>query len=74
MDADGMDTAGTGLRNITNSSARESWPTWTPDVNKIAFQSDRDKNWEIYLINADGTELQRLTDNDFKDSEPAWRP
>ena len=46
----------------------------SPDGSKIAFQSYHDDNWEIYIMNADGTEQQRLTNNNVKDSEPAWRP
>jgi len=42
--------------------------------NKIAFQSDRDGDHEIYVMNADGTEVQQLTDNDDGDWVPVWSP
>jgi Tol biopolymer transport system component len=46
-----------------------------PGVNgKIAFQSDRDGNWEIYVMNADGSGQTRLTFNAAADTEPAWSP
>src|SRR5215210_7256925 len=41
---------------------------------KIAFQSNRDGNSEIYTMNATGTALDRLTNNHATDSEPAWSP
>ena len=41
---------------------------------RIAFNSYRDGNSEIYVINADGSGLQRLTSNDDKDTCPAWSP
>ncbi len=41
---------------------------------KIAFHSDRDGDHEIYVMNADGTEVQQLTDNDDSDGGPAWSP
>ena len=41
---------------------------------KIAFISDRDGNAEIYVMNADGTEQNRLTDNDGADGPFAWSP
>ena len=41
---------------------------------KIAFMSNKDGNWEIYLINDDGSGLQRLTDNAANDGLPAWSP
>jgi Tol biopolymer transport system component len=54
----------------------ESQPAWAgtfPGVNgKIAFVSDRDGNNEIYVMNADGSEQTRLTDNLGDDSAPSW--
>ena len=43
---------------------------------KIAFASDRDgeANYEIYVMNADGTEQTRLTNHPAKDWNPAWSP
>jgi Tol biopolymer transport system component len=41
---------------------------------KIVFQSDRDGNNEIYLMNADGTGLARLTNNPAADIQPALSP
>ncbi|MDH4136490.1 MAG: hypothetical protein OEW09_07235, partial [Anaerolineae bacterium] len=42
--------------------------------NKVAFMSMRDGNWEIYSINADGSDLQRLTDNGVNDGLPTFSP
>jgi TolB protein len=42
--------------------------------NKIAFSSDRDGNDEIYIMNVDGSEQTRLTDNPGGDSEPCFSP
>jgi hypothetical protein len=42
---------------------------------KIAFASNRDGgNPEIYTMNADGTQLDRLTNNPQSDLQPAWSP
>ncbi len=41
---------------------------------RITFQSVRDGNWEIYLINADGTGLTNLTQNPASDINPEWSP
>ena len=49
-------------------------PTWSPDGNKIAFDSNRDGDTEIYIINADGNELTRITNNAAEDTYPAWSP
>lgn len=42
--------------------------------NRIAFTSNRDGNWEIYLINDDGSDLRRLTNNPAMDGLPTWSP
>jgi Tol biopolymer transport system component len=42
---------------------------------QIAFYSDRDGDWEIFTMNADGTNLQQLTVNSARnDAHPAWSP
>ena len=41
---------------------------------KIAFASDRDGNFEIYVMNPDGGGLVRLTNNPAEDTQPTWSP
>jgi len=41
---------------------------------RIAFMSNRDGNWEIYVVREDGTGLKRLTNNASDDGLPAWSP
>ena len=41
---------------------------------RIAFMSDRDWNWEIYVMDADGGNLQNLTNNPGADKDPSWSP
>ncbi|NIM52761.1 MAG: hypothetical protein GTO22_26535, partial [Gemmatimonadales bacterium] len=38
-------------------------PAWSPDGTRIAFASNRDGNYEIYVMDADGSNPVRLTDN-----------
>ena len=42
--------------------------------NTIAFMSDRDGTFDIYVMNADGTGQTRLTDNLAWDESPSWSP
>jgi TolB protein len=49
-------------------------PAWSPDGTKIVFQSNRDGNWEIYVMDADGSNQQRLTINPAGDYWPSWGP
>lgn len=41
---------------------------------KIVFTSTRDGNFEIYVMNDDGSRVQRLTYNKFRDKNPVWSP
>ena len=47
-------------------------PAWSPDGRKIAFVSRRDGNSEIYVINADGSGQENLTQHPARDSHPSW--
>jgi dipeptidyl aminopeptidase/acylaminoacyl peptidase len=43
-------------------------------ASRTAFYSDRDGDTEISVVDADGTPVQQLTDNDDWDGEPSWSP
>jgi Tol biopolymer transport system component len=47
---------------------------WSPDGRRIAFMSDRDGNFEIYVVNADGSQERRLTREPEFDRDPVWSP
>lgn len=49
-------------------------PSPTPIPERIAFVSERDGNWEIYAMNADGTGVTRLTHHPAFDACPSWSP
>ena len=49
-------------------------PCWSPDGSRILFPSDRDGNREIYLMNADGSELKNLTNHPATDDHSLWSP
>ena len=49
-------------------------PTATSPTARIAFASDREGDWEIYVMNADGSGQTRLTDNPGPDLYPNWSP
>ena len=59
---------------LTPHKSYDYKPVWSPDGKHIAFASDRDGNFEIYLINPDGTHLQRLTNTPGHEDFPAWSP
>ena len=45
-----------------------------PKKRQIAFYSNRDGNFEIYVMDVDGTNPQRLTANPAVDAGPSWSP
>ncbi|MGQ9586543.1 MAG: tetratricopeptide repeat protein [Anaerolineae bacterium] len=49
-------------------------PAWSPDGKQVAFMSNRDGNWELYVVGADGLGLRRLTNGPEHDGVPAWSP
>lgn len=50
-------------------------PAWSPDGKTIAFRRGKTgPRAEIYVVNADGTDLRRLTDNSIADGLPDWGP
>jgi TolB protein len=59
--------------NTTNDDW-DSSPVWSPDGKQIAFNSDRDGDDEVFVMDADGTNVRQLTANDDWDSDPAWSP
>ncbi|MEA2336055.1 MAG: TolB protein, partial [Thermoanaerobaculia bacterium] len=63
---------GTNLVQLT-SEGNNFFPTISPDGRKIAFDSDRDGNHEIYSMNFDGSSQLRLTTNFTIDDYPSWQ-
>jgi Tol biopolymer transport system component len=59
---------------LSETGAQSYFPSLSPDGSKIAFTSDRDGNLEIYVMNSNGGNIRRLTDNPAKDEYPTWSP
>ncbi|MBI4202743.1 MAG: PD40 domain-containing protein [Chloroflexi bacterium] len=47
-------------------------PAWSPDGSKIAFSTDRDGDYEIYVMDWDGSNPTQLTSNTWSDRQPSW--
>jgi TolB protein len=82
-----MNADGTGVRNLTNDPAYDSFPAFSPLNDEVAFASNRDgvldaktkmKTFDIFTlkINADGSpgELRRITTSPGQDSHPRYSP
>jgi Tol biopolymer transport system component len=69
-----VNTSSDDQRNLTRHPASDDDPRWSPDGSQIAFSSDRSGNYEVYVMEADGTDPRRLTQSPAVDAQPAWSP
>jgi formylglycine-generating enzyme required for sulfatase activity len=74
MNVGGVEQGSLDLQRLSDTRAGENCPAWSPDGARIAFASWRDGDGEIYVMDADGNNLQQLTDNRSADEFPTWRP
>ena len=63
-----------GEWNTTVIEGNDANPAWSPDGESIVFASGRDGNKNIYLMDIDGGNQTRLTDDSSADERPAWSP
>lgn len=68
-------TSEVGL-NAESDLATYSGPSWSPDGTQIAFASDRDgdANYNIFVMNIDGSNLRTIVTDTGGDFAPAWSP
>lgn len=57
-----MNSNGSDLRQLTYGPGDEWAAQWMPDGKTVLFLSDRDESNQIWSLNLDGGEVQRLTD------------
>ena len=74
MNADDSDS-----HQLTPSGGNSQGPSFSPDGKWVAFTAYFDKykdihGCEIYIIRTDGTDLRRLTNNEYCDYQPRWGP
>jgi len=79
-----MDSDGSNKRLLLRNGATNFAPSWHPDGKRIIFASNKDDwrddigqyghNFELYLMNLDGTGLERITYNTAFDSFPLFSP
>jgi Tol biopolymer transport system component len=74
-----VDPANPNPRPVLERAGDERYPSYSPDGSKIVFRGDHDLvdhsgDEELYVMNADGTNVVQLTSNDVFDSAPAFSP
>jgi len=71
-----LDAAGGTARPLLSGMAYETQPVFSPDGRQFAFVSDRSGASHLWIANADGTGLKRLSRDEGAAiySSPAWSP
>lgn len=74
-----MNADGSNVQQLTPSGGNSQGPSFSPDGKWVAFTAyfdhyGEDNGCEIYIIRIDGTDLRRLTNNDYCDYQPRWGP
>jgi TolB protein len=59
---------------ITSGPGADESPSWSPDGRHLVFSSTRDGKSHIYMMNTDGTDVERLTAGGTYHSSPSWSP
>jgi TolB protein len=78
---------GTGLKRLTFSKGNDAHMAWSPDGEHIVFASTRlgfkdectytdapQPYGELFVMRYDGSGVEQITDNQWEDGTPAWRP
>src|SRR5260370_34218985 len=65
---------GTNSRNITNNPAFDGWPAWSPDGKWIAFASNRESAYQIYIMDENGGDEKLRAHTEGRGPPPPWDP
>src|SRR5262245_42932942 len=61
--------------NLTRNRADDTMPVWSPDGSQILFVSTRSRFRNLYVMDADGRNVRRLTNDQYWYNDmPAWSP
>jgi tricorn protease len=63
---------GSGVQRLTDNKARDVFPRYSPDGTQIAFSSNRDGNYDVFVIPAAGGKPKQLTYHTADDNVVGW--
>jgi TolB protein len=72
----------TRARQLTRGASDSGWPSWSPDGKQIVFDSARTDRTpddarhvnDVFVMNADGSGVRRLTDSRGRSGDASWSP
>ncbi|MFN8371968.1 MAG: DPP IV N-terminal domain-containing protein [Anaerolineae bacterium] len=62
------------LQALTDADSQALSPQWSPDGSRLAYISDVDGDFEIYVLDFSSGAVQQVTDNDIPDTGCLWLP
>jgi TolB protein len=69
-----MDLRSRRMTRLTNTGAIDTAPSYSPDGTRIVFESDRGGRQQLYVMNADGSNQQRISFGNGNYGTPVWSP
>ena len=65
---------GSAVTQLTDGSADDAYPAFSPDGKRIAFSSTRAGNWQLFLMDTDGRNITQLTSGPMQSIHPSFSP
>jgi len=60
------------IRQVSKSSYEQANPAYSPSGDLIIFQSNKNHNWDLFLMNRSGGDLEQLTKSSLNDEAPSF--
>ena len=62
------------ITKLTDNDAADQVPALSTDATQVAFHSNQDGDWDVYVVNADGSGVTQLTNDPAVDAYAHWSP
>ena len=69
-----MDMRTQSINQLTRSASIDTSPSYSPDGKRIVFNSDRGGAQQLYVMDADGNNVRRISYGDGRYATPVWSP
>lgn len=66
--------AASALQQLTTDPGADVRPVWSPDGQRVAFQSNRSGSYSIWIMDADGRNQREVIPGTSDDRHPDWSP